>query len=447
MFVTVTQPHFRHLASNIQTLQPKSLMHSTRVPLFSGPETSDQFEHSLHVLKEVPSHITALTPSELKLISQYQQVGTELDRGGYGITYLIASPGRSIVIKVPRAGKQTNFAHEADMLFRLPHGVPYGQNLEFWGMFRLNGKDILAMSFVDGQKFTPVMATPLNNKQLTSLMNQLTGLDMAHIYHADLKPSNLLLKPDQINLVDYGDAFKTNPSQHEAIFNPVNNIYAPAFAFLDNATNFQTRALPTHVHNILESEPNQGPGIVTQLFRDFLRQKAQGQATYIDFLRKNKATLAEPDSEQLKESLDYTNLQAKFLMNPSRDVLVQQAWKTEALFCSTMSGRQAAFSNNLEMAYQWAILAKEATRQYQQITETLSQQEQQKAIPNASGAKDYQRFLDYERRFGEFIQQGIEETLVKEPKTGEVKKSSAPPMKPQLLLAPTIRSMLQNQQS
>lgn len=374
----------------------------------------------------------------------YQKIGKKLDAGSYGSTYLLEVPtAQKIVLKAPHQAKDClndhrvpvlnfDFTQEARILARLPQ-QSQRQGIKFIGLIQAGGQKLLAMSFVDGKPLDPIQ-NPLNARQLQSLNTYLSQLDREGIYHSDLHESNILFTPAQANVIDYGEASLFNPLKPKAVFIPSENRFAPPFGLLDNATNFQTKGLPLYFHKLLASKQPTASQQVKSLFKDFLVGKSKGQRQYLDFLRSQIRQSGEPVSDNLAEAVDYTALQAKFLCNPPDALLIQQAWKTEALFCYAMAGRENSFFNHPYKARQWGHWAEKATRQYQANTEELLQ-----AVTTES--TDLQRFLQFEKRLGEFIHQSGQAYLdtLPLPSLADGLKASAS-IRPSLFLAQAIEN-------
>jgi len=236
----------------------------------------------------------------------------------------------------------------------------------------------------------------------------------------------------QGNLIDYGDAFEVNPLALQRRFDTIHNIFSPEFSFLDNGTHFQTKNLMFHFHKLLDTDAGRGPKQVVTLFKEFLKLKSQAQKEYADYIQQRLGDYSIPDRTQ--EALRYTQLQAKFLEKPSKDLLVQQAWKTEALFCNALSGAQAEFFGNYHTAYGWAQKAVEATQQYQAATAQLANKHKSN--------KDYQKFMDYEKAYGEFLEEGTSAQLAKATSEFGKGEHKSPPLSPQLRIANTIQDYL-----
>ncbi len=150
------------------------------------------------------------------------QLGPEIGRGGFAITYLATDldvASRKVVVKVLNEWRSSDswalkkFRSEMEALARIDHPnvvstLDFGQ--------RENGKPFLVMQYVSGgslRRAIPRDGLPL--AQVAHIMKQ-TGraLSAAHdagVLHRDLKPENVMVQTgsegdDQIKLIDFGIA-------------------------------------------------------------------------------------------------------------------------------------------------------------------------------------------------------------------------------------------------
>jgi eukaryotic-like serine/threonine-protein kinase len=150
------------------------------------------------------------------------QLGPELGRGGFAITYLATDlevASRRVVVKVLNEWRSNDswalkkFRSEMEALARIDH--PNVVSILDFGQ-RDNGKPFLVMQYVQGgslRKAIPRDGLPL--AQVAHIMKQ-TGraLSAAHdagVLHRDLKPENVMVQTasegeDQIKLIDFGIA-------------------------------------------------------------------------------------------------------------------------------------------------------------------------------------------------------------------------------------------------
>lgn len=150
------------------------------------------------------------------------QLGPEIGRGGFAITYLATDlevASRKVVVKVLnewRSGDSwalKKFRSEMEALARIDH--PHVVSILDFGQ-RENGKPFLVMQYVSGgslRRAIPRDGLPL--AQAAHILKQtgraLTAAHDAGVLHRDLKPENVMVQAgsegeDQIKLIDFGIA-------------------------------------------------------------------------------------------------------------------------------------------------------------------------------------------------------------------------------------------------
>lgn len=118
-------------------------------------------------------------------------------------------PAETCVAKIPLSRKFNNkIENEAHILKRLSahDGVP-----EVYEVIEVKNKKILIQEFIFGKTLYEVIERELEEKEVESIVIQLIGV-VAHahhldIIHRDIKPGNVMVKPDgSIKLLDFGVA-------------------------------------------------------------------------------------------------------------------------------------------------------------------------------------------------------------------------------------------------
>ncbi len=156
--------------------------------------------------------------SELLLLGRYRITSLLSDKGGFGKTYEATDKGTPKVLKVlindlPKAVDL--FQQEARVLTQLNHpGIPKGEEC-FTYFPRDNQTPIhcLVMEKIDGLDLQEYIKQrqyqPIDQKLALEWLVEVTEiLDEVHkqnFFHRDIKPTNIMLRPDgQVVLIDFG---------------------------------------------------------------------------------------------------------------------------------------------------------------------------------------------------------------------------------------------------
>ena len=118
------------------------------------------------------------------------------------------------------------FHREAEFMAKINHpGVP-----KMYGVFPLDGKDYLTMDYIEGKTLEEIINTsegPISKEnaikwtvEIADILNYLHNSFHQPIVYRDLKPSNIIIKPDgNPVLVDFGIARYYNPDKEQDTFN------------------------------------------------------------------------------------------------------------------------------------------------------------------------------------------------------------------------------------
>ena len=141
-------------------------------------------------------------------------VRAEVGRGGMGIVYRAHAPGapdRPVALKLSRpglcSGPPAGLAREADVLARLdsPHVVRL-----LGSGTHVDGRPYLVLGWVDGQPVGAAARTRTVWERLAlfaRVSRAVAGVHRRGIVHGDLKPDNVLVRPDgTVVLIDFGAA-------------------------------------------------------------------------------------------------------------------------------------------------------------------------------------------------------------------------------------------------
>jgi len=144
--------------------------------------------------------------------------------GGYGIIYKCTNikTGQQYVAKQLRPSKalklkeRQRFLSEIDLLASLHHKqIPrlvdtiHSDKEAFYIMEYVEGLNIEDLLFYQKQTFSELEALKLIDKLLTAV----DYLHKEHIFHDDIRPPNILLKGDNLYLIDFGLAKKVSDSK------------------------------------------------------------------------------------------------------------------------------------------------------------------------------------------------------------------------------------------
>lgn len=330
----------------IQLLSNKNGLGSTYKP--KKPQVILSFGKNLPTV--LISKSSLKIPNEtLELINDIESRGLKLGQGWSGTAYRLDIPGyQPLAVKVPysnwytgkrKRGLGIDYTNEARILQKLPSEF----ELQFNSLVqetRPEGRKFLVMTYVNGDPIHP-LKNPLTKAHLDSIVDIDYRLDRAGIYHRDQGSTNLLASsakaenPGKINLIDYEGASVFTPQEsikHNGLFDPYHQ-YFPSFCFIQNVTNFQSNGLPTLLGDILlvKGFNKNSKNEVKDLFKYFLQAKAKQLKKQIEYL---KANLNETNNNS---PLRYAELQSQYFENVSDDLLLLEAWKTQAMYYTGMA--------------------------------------------------------------------------------------------------------------
>jgi len=160
----------------------------------------------------IADRLQSLFRSEEFLGHRYEKIA-RLGIGSFGEVWKVRDimniPPALFVAKIPISKKlNLKIEKEARILRMLADhpGVPIFQEI-----INVNKKTVLIQEFVDGKTLTEVIERDLEAEEIESVVIQLVNIvAYAHelrIIHRDIKPGNIMVKPDgSIKLLDYGAA-------------------------------------------------------------------------------------------------------------------------------------------------------------------------------------------------------------------------------------------------
>ena len=170
------------------------------------------------------------------VINDIYRVVRLLGKGSMGHVYLVEriKDDKKFVVKELNFSQEAGldiyaakeiFHREAEFMAKINHpGVP-----KMYGVFPLDGKDYLTMDYIEGKTLEEIINTsegPISEEnaikwtvELADILNYLHNSFHQPIVYRDLKPSNIIIKPDgNPVLVDFGIARYYNPDKNSDTF-------------------------------------------------------------------------------------------------------------------------------------------------------------------------------------------------------------------------------------
>ncbi len=240
----------------------------------------------------------------------------KLGQGLFAEAYLIK--GTKCVIKKSKPGKPAaingDFSQEAKALLNIPSGFTHAQRLI--GNVETEDENFYLLStFVDG-KIPDGDKIKWNKESLSSILSSLADLDAARVYHGDVSRCNCLItEDDEVNLLDfqYCDKFDIKGDETHRI--NAEKYKVPYFIAPSNAQMFEEANLATYLTTIDENEAR-------ELFKTYLSEKSKYHLKRAKEFSKQGAR---------PEIIQYEGLMAKYLKNPSDEMIKLQAMKMQIL--------------------------------------------------------------------------------------------------------------------
>lgn len=216
-------------------------------------------------------------------------------------------------------------------------------------VFSCNGIEYLVSTAVEG-KCPNFRNNPFKPVHLNKMIDYSIGLDKAGLHHYDLRPDNLLIMGNAIEIIDFGGSriekpslsFMT-PSQQKLKIKNFNRGDNPFFYAPSNLTNFERRGIYHYMMEMPDGEQK-------QFFTDYLKMRGvkynTQQAKFLKKSNQNKVIndikrSLRPESKisleiikkYVKKMFDrairYEEITAKVLVNPSDNVIKAELLKIE----------------------------------------------------------------------------------------------------------------------
>ena len=167
------------------------------------------------------------------------------------------------------SGEMGSLGHENRILSAISDKVKTTQKAVGYVETAKGGKFLLS-TFVPGAP-ADRWTNPFKEKHIDRLLRNLYRLDKSEIIHCDLSRPNLLLNSNyDVNIIDYqwGETF--NIFEPTLNYNLKNSIF-PSFELPNNATMFETAALPGYLRNMNQEDAE-----------DFLKKYLKNKAIYTE---------------------------------------------------------------------------------------------------------------------------------------------------------------------
>lgn len=245
------------------------------------------------------------------------------------------------IVKGIRTGSQrtnpdTTFSGESAILAQLPAaGITNAPRL--LARVRDGGDHFLLMTRVSGAHPDP-RVSPLRDEELAAIIDCLFRMDGLGLNHYDLKPANILLDGDRVNLVDFEfsrfeawqDAFATAKSTYCDDFNVSGNPHFPART---NVANFEFRTLSRYCQALRDEG---AAPVADALLQRYLAHRARYHARRADWLLGFRAPCVADiarlggigigaAASRLAAAAAFERMQAGLLREGDRDVVAAEA--------------------------------------------------------------------------------------------------------------------------
>ena len=302
----------------------------------------------------------------------------KLGQGLFAEAFLIN--GTNCVIKRSKPGKAVgingDFSQEAQALLKVPKGFTHAQRLI--GNVETEDENFYLLStFVNGE-IPDGKKTKWDRKSLSSILKSLAELDTAKVYHGDVSRCNCLITEDgNVNLLDfqYCEKFGINGDENHR-YN-AERYKVPYFIAPSNAQMFEESNFATYLSTIDEDEAR-------ELFREYLEEKSKYHLKRAEGFAKQGAR---------PEIVEYDRLMAKYLKNPSKEMLKLQAMKMQVLsthryILSAMDTRKQDDLYNIMSAPTYYLHAIEDSNKMANYASEMSKR---------TFDKDLQKLLSYEK--------------------------------------------------
>ena len=285
----------------------------------------------------------------------------------------------SLPSKIARAANG-DFSQEAKALSRLPESVKNTQRLVA-NVKTERGNSYLLSTLVNGKK--PEIPTyNWEQPHFNSLFRVLFELDKSGIMHGDLNRGNCLIARDgTTNLIDYqyADTFKFDDKDGND-----RKYKNPDFCAPSNAQMFEMANLPYYLVALRDKG---GKSLIRETFVSYLKEKVkycQNRANYLRYQNANP------------EMIEYEQLQAKFLKNPSEEMIKLQALKLQVLYAFrqvfSVTDKNNESEKNIINTVPFYLYAAACAKKLMDYTE--------KIMRNNTTDDTLNKYLGYERKFG-----------------------------------------------
>ncbi len=243
----------------------------------------------------------------------------ELGNGLFARAYVLNGTNCVIKESLPdESAKKQNasFALEADALEMLPATVKNTQRLIARVRTEKGNPYLLSTLVVGAPASYP--NNPWNKKSFDGLFKTLFSLDEAGIYHNDINQANCLIAPNnEVSVIDYQFAEKFNINKTR---DNVDKFKTKSTMMPSNAQMFEMASFPWYIRKMSKTTPK---GEVRNTFKTYLQAKSEYAKARAFYLLENNYP---------GKMRDYELLQAKFLENPTDEIIDLQAKKLHLMY-------------------------------------------------------------------------------------------------------------------
>ena len=284
-----------------------------------SPITQNRFFNFGSKIKNVISgEVTEELAQKVDDFEETHKNAKMLGSGLFATAYILNGTNCVIKESLPTklAKKQNdNFYPEAAALSRIPPSVVNTQKL-IAHVLTQKGNFYLLSTFAEGAPAS-YPKHPWNKNSFDGLFETLFSLDKAGIYHNDINEANCLIdKNHKASTIDYQFARRfsnVDMDNYRRLKTP--RIMAPA-----NAQMFEMASLPWYIKSMSKTAPKKE---VRNLFKSYLESKSQYAKQRALYLRQDP---------NCKEKARYELLQAKYLENPTDEMIDLQAKKLQIMY-------------------------------------------------------------------------------------------------------------------
>lgn len=230
--------------------------------------------------------------------------------------------GETVVIKIPKEGKQQELEKEAQMLDKIKN-ISNTQKLKAY--FLLNNTPYLITKFIEGQNIYDLLMKnnqTLKSSNMHNIVNTLCELDKKEIFNSDLHEGNIIINGDKITILDFGDSIVVTPEKLKKEITGKNLLEMsknPYIQMLSNLECFETRTLAPY---LIKIKHKKGDEEIYKQLTAYLQASSKYHSKMANYIKTKLNLCSDKNkSEYLKKAVHYENTLAKIYANPNNKVL------------------------------------------------------------------------------------------------------------------------------